>query len=79
MIDWIGVRGVYGVITFISLFATVSVIWMPERREKDAFSPAAFWRSLRRVLSMFTNKPFMKMALLKLLYNINVGLGAVMN
>ena len=28
---------------------------------------------------MFLNKPFMKMALLKLLYNFRIGLGAVMN
>jgi len=71
--------GVGGMGPVISLLATVSVFWMPEKREKAGMSLRAFWQHMKRVLSMFTNKPFMKMALLKFLYNINVGLGAVMN
>ena len=71
-------RGCFGIVALISLIATISLWWMPEDLDKSGWSFRAFWSRLKQVLSMFLNKPFMKMALLKLVYNFRIGLGAVM-
>jgi len=78
MMDWVGIGWMYGICAIIKGMTTVSALWLPEKREKVGLSPREFVRHLRAVLSMFWNKPFMKMFLMTFMYDFNIGLFTVM-
>ena len=78
LMDWLGISWVYVICAIIKLSATCATLWIPEKREKVGLSVREFWRHLRAVLSMFLNKPFLKLALFIFVSDFNIGLYAPM-
>lgn len=78
IIQWLGLQKTYGIVTFISLCATIAGVLLPDPRTSQPMSLRRMRTSFISILSCFKNKWYLRIFIYQLLSSLSFDLNGLM-